>query len=88
MRNAIGARLAVFKIILLVVGIAMIAMSMGDAVKIWKSDDERCYKLPADLGFGNSYVVITELSEGLWDLRRADQQEIDANKRKRVSGNV
>ena len=43
MRNAIGARLAGFKIILLVVGIAMIAMSMGDAVKIWKSDFAKLY---------------------------------------------
>lgn len=59
-----------------------------NSVKVWKSDDEKSYRLPADLGFANSYVVITELSEGIWDMRRADQQEIDANKRKRISGNV
>ncbi|WP_294490408.1 hypothetical protein [uncultured Ruminococcus sp.] len=43
MRNAIGARLAVLKVVLLVAGIAMIAMSMGDAVKIWKKDFGKLY---------------------------------------------
>ena len=43
MRNAIGARLAVLKVVLLVAGIAMIAMSMGDAVKIWKNDFGKLY---------------------------------------------
>ncbi|MBQ8965456.1 hypothetical protein [Ruminococcus sp.] len=43
MKHNIGVRLALFKLLLLVMGIAMIALSFGDALAIWKKDFGKVY---------------------------------------------
>ena len=44
MRTFFSRRIALLKVVAVIVGILMIVFSMGDAVKIWKKDFGKIYE--------------------------------------------
>lgn len=46
------------------------------------------YKMPSNFGYSNSYVMITKLSDSVWDIRFATTVEVTAHQRNRYGARI